>query len=159
VFVVCANRSKSRMYCRVSPIILGLSSFSGRLWEATTARGFSDSVLSSAAIHSCRFYCPWVQLRFAEKCPSPLQSGHLFEVSTSRAWTPTYGNVETVTTVRLRPKGTPLILKVMASGNAWQHVAITFTRSLRLWTRPPAPKKRTVPPPGRTVPPHTAHTL
>ena len=48
-------RSKSRMYCRVSSMILGLSSFSARLCPAITALGFSDSILSRAAINSRRF--------------------------------------------------------------------------------------------------------
>jgi 7,8-dihydro-6-hydroxymethylpterin dimethyltransferase len=45
----------SRMYCRVSSMILGLSSFPGRLCPAITARGFNDSTLSRASIHSRRF--------------------------------------------------------------------------------------------------------
>src|SRR5258707_6116889 len=54
VIVCIATRSKSRMYCRVSSMILGLSSFPSRLCPAITARGLSDSILSSAAIHSRR---------------------------------------------------------------------------------------------------------
>ena len=42
------------MYCRVSSMILGLSSFPGRLCPAITARGLSDSMVSSAEIHSRR---------------------------------------------------------------------------------------------------------
>src|SRR6266481_5915039 len=45
--VVCmARRSKSRIYVRVSPRILGLSSFPTRLCPAITARGLKDSILS-----------------------------------------------------------------------------------------------------------------
>src|ERR1700687_222528 len=42
--VISATRSKSRIYCRVSLMILGLSSFSGFLCPAITARGLRVSV-------------------------------------------------------------------------------------------------------------------
>src|SRR5215472_11039553 len=43
------------IYCLVSSMILGSSSLPGRLCPAITARGLSDSILSSAEIHSLRF--------------------------------------------------------------------------------------------------------
>jgi hypothetical protein len=52
---VSASRSKSRMYCRVSSRIRGLSSLLGRLCPAMTVLGFSNSTVSTAGIHSRRF--------------------------------------------------------------------------------------------------------
>src|SRR5258708_6561796 len=54
VVVVSASRSKSRMYCRVSSMIPGPSSVPALLCPAITARGLSEEMVSSAAIHSRR---------------------------------------------------------------------------------------------------------